>query len=120
MMKRRWIAAVVLMMLLLSACSAATPPPATEVGTPETNTVEAAPTLSPTDTMEATEAAAEPEAAPTAVEFTASAPATCTVVSLIGEPDPTQVAAFPPVTEDDWVFGPPDAMVTILEYSDFQ
>ena len=35
-------------------------------------------------------------------------------------PDPTVQALLPPPGEKDWVKGPDDARVTILDYSDFQ
>lgn len=44
----------------------------------------------------------------------------CNVISQQPTPGPTQQSIFPPVSEDDWVKGPPDAYVTITEYSDFQ
>ena len=44
----------------------------------------------------------------------------CTVVSRRPTPGPTQQSIFPPVGENDWVKGPTDAQVTIIEYSDFQ
>ena len=31
-----------------------------------------------------------------------------------------QLAVFPPVSEDDWTKGPKDAMITVMEYTDFQ
>jgi hypothetical protein len=44
--------------------------------------------------------------------------ASCTVVS---QPDNSEIEElFPPVSEEDWVKGPADARVTIMEYSDFQ
>lgn len=54
------------------------------------------------------------------VDFEASPPAGCTVVSLQPTPNPTEAAVFPPVSESDWVQGSPDAKVTIIEYSEFQ
>jgi len=35
-------------------------------------------------------------------------------------PGPTEESLFDPVSESDWVRGPDSAMVTIIEYSDFQ
>jgi protein-disulfide isomerase len=111
-MRKLWIAASLLLLLISGACAAATPEPAPGI--------EATPTPAATAVEAATPVAIEPEITPTSVGFAASGPASCTVVSSMPEPDPTQVALFPPVTEDDLAFGPPDAAVTILEYSDFQ
>jgi protein-disulfide isomerase len=111
-MQKLWILASLLLIMLAGACAAATPEPA-----PETEATQAP---AATAVEAATPVAVEPEITPTIVDFAASAPASCTVVSSMPEPDPTQVALFPPVREDDLAFGPPDAAVTILEYSDFQ
>jgi protein-disulfide isomerase len=44
----------------------------------------------------------------------------CTVISQKPTPGPTAETVYPPVTASDWVKGPSDAKVTIIEYSDFQ
>jgi hypothetical protein len=44
----------------------------------------------------------------------------CTVVSRQPTPGPTEQALIPPVGEKDWVKGPDGALVTFIEYSDFQ
>ena len=44
----------------------------------------------------------------------------CTVVSREPTPGPTEQSLIPPVSETDWVHGPEDANVTIIEYGDFQ
>jgi len=44
----------------------------------------------------------------------------CTVVTQKPTPGATAESAFPPITDSDWVKGPADAKVTIIEYSDFQ
>ncbi len=44
----------------------------------------------------------------------------CTVVAKKPTAGPTAVSIFPPVSASDWVKGPADAKVTIIEYSDFQ
>jgi cyclophilin family peptidyl-prolyl cis-trans isomerase/protein-disulfide isomerase len=117
-MQKRWMVAGVLLLLFLPACAAATsePPLATEA----LAATQPVPTSAATMVVEATQAVTEPEQTPTQVEFTASGPASCTVVSTIPDPDPAVAALFSPITEDDWVIGPPDAAVTIIEYSDFQ
>lgn len=45
----------------------------------------------------------------------------CQVVSVKPTQGPTEVSMFPPPSKDDWTLGNnPDAMMTIIEYSDFQ
>jgi protein-disulfide isomerase len=44
----------------------------------------------------------------------------CTVISQKPTPGPTAETVYPPITASDWVKGPSDAKVTIIEYSDFQ
>ncbi|MBN1148704.1 MAG: hypothetical protein JXA78_15700 [Anaerolineales bacterium] len=51
---------------------------------------------------------------------TASKQLGCTAKSRSSAPDPTLEALLPPPGEDDWVEGPGDAYVTIIEYGDYQ
>lgn len=45
----------------------------------------------------------------------------CTLSSVLPPPDPAATSRFPPVSEnDDWIRGPSNATVTVVEYSDFQ
>jgi hypothetical protein len=48
----------------------------------------------------------------------------CSIVEpLFSELTPeeeAQLAVFPPVTEDDWTKGPEDAIITLIEYTEFQ
>lgn len=44
----------------------------------------------------------------------------CTVVSPFPTPGPTQESLYPSHKDTDWVKGPDNAKVTIIEYSDFQ
>ena len=79
----------------------------------------------------------QPQATPTSTPTTAAQPTPtvgltvpeesvilpdpgCTVVTLKPTPGPTQASAFPPISDTDWVKGPAEAKVTIIEYSDFQ
>ncbi len=57
---------------------------------------------------------------PTLAPMPTTAPATCTVESSLPAVDPVDAARFTAVTENDWILGPVDAKVTLLEYSDFQ
>jgi len=47
-------------------------------------------------------------------------PAACTVVKLVPTQGPTEESLFPSISDADWVLGPADAALTILEYSDLQ
>jgi len=44
----------------------------------------------------------------------------CTVVSKQTTPDPTEESLIPPTSEYDWMKGPINAYVAIIEYGDFQ
>jgi len=48
------------------------------------------------------------------------APPGCTVVSQPDPSDPNAQSLFPPASDTDWSFGPGDAKITLIEYSDFQ
>lgn len=63
-----------------------------------------------------------PEVSPTpATEQTGNlGGANCTVVSSQPESEPTEQSIVSAVSEADWVHGPQDAEVTIIEYGDFQ
>ncbi|KAA3642994.1 MAG: hypothetical protein DWQ07_20950 [Chloroflexi bacterium] len=71
----------------------------------------------------ATTAAPEAEAIEPIVEEGPATPitsklATCSAVSSIDLTD--EESLFPEVTSEDWIHGPEDATVTIVEYGDFQ
>jgi cyclophilin family peptidyl-prolyl cis-trans isomerase/protein-disulfide isomerase len=85
---------------------AAQPPPAQ---------AQAPPTLTPTLPAEA----AAPDT-PFSPRDTGEPMPGCTVQTLIRDPNATEVSLFRPVTPTDWVRGPADAAVTIIEYADFQ
>jgi len=62
-----------------------------------------------------------PTTTPTKTQFTGDGSLMdCNVVSLLPPINPTQAAAFPKVSEDEWTKGADNARVTIVEYSDFQ
>lgn len=70
----------------------------------------------------ATQAAPAPTAQTESQQPTlvASGPASCTAVSVLPTPGPTEASLFPPPSAGDWVKGPDNALVTFTEYSDFQ
>jgi hypothetical protein len=78
--------------------------------------VQATPTAPPT---------AQARLAPTVVQTVPAQAALgpdsgCTVITQKPTPGPTEESIFPPVSNTDWVKGPANAKVTIIEYSDFQ
>jgi len=105
--------------LTLSACKVATITPPVE---------------EPTAIVEETEDPADVVVEPTedlAPQPTADLPLidddanmVCSIVEpLFSELTPeeeAQLAVFPPVTEDDWTKGPEDAIITLIEYTEFQ
>lgn len=103
--------------LALAACQGEPVPVINLAGT--TTPAETASAYQPPET-EAPAAESTPAPPTEAAVVEAQAPAGCTAVSPQPTPGPTEQSIFPPVNESDWVKGPDDAYVTILEYSDFQ
>jgi hypothetical protein len=103
-MRKLWFNILIAAALLLAACGQAqtgASTPTTEAAASPPPGGEERPTLPTQD--------------PNAVEMS------CNVVSLSPTPGPTQVSMFPPVGEGDWAKGAGDeAILTIIEYSDFQ
>ncbi len=81
---------LIMLVLALAACGQATPAPATQVKTS------------------------------TSAPIAASREPGCTVVTRSSEAEPTQQSPIAAVGAGDWVKGPSDAPLTIIEYSDFQ
>lgn len=113
---RRLLIPLILFTLILAACQSSTPV-ATEI-TSETETVQN--TAAPTHTIVNTEIPRETEPPTEEVASTDSPPPGCTVISPKPTPGPTQQSLFPPAGEEDWITGPNDAAITIIEYGDFQ
>jgi hypothetical protein len=112
-MKLKHCALVAVAALLLGACNSAGEPLPTH--TP-------APTAQPTSTTPST-ATTAPTLAPTVAPPTATEPPPSTATQPPPPPTATptpSVPAFLEVRPDDWVHGPADAEVTIIEYSDYQ
>jgi protein-disulfide isomerase len=113
MQRVRHLALVALATLLLGACSSTVEPPATSTPTQEPPAPSpATATDRPTATSAPTETPSVPP--PTATEPPQRATATQ------APPTPTAAPSFLDVRPDDWVRGPSDAPVTIIEYSDYQ
>ncbi len=99
--------ALIVLAGLLAACgntAAVTRPPTV---TPIPPTATSLPTATTVPTS-----AASPTPAPTFTPF----PTGCQATSLLPEPFP----GIPEVTANDWVLGPSNAPVTLIEYGDFQ
>ncbi len=102
--------------LILTACqSETTTPQPSETPTPEM----AAPTAEETAELP------EPTAVPETIEPVPGEKMPCSTVydyEMTPEMAEYQAVAdqLPPVTEEDWIKGDPDAPVTIVEYADFQ
>ena len=108
-MKSKILILVVLAALLLSACQPAqtsTPSEATEAASAEA--------------PQAADVTAEPPKATLPLAASGEPMNGCRVTGSQLQPNPTLEALFPAVSEEDWVIGPSDARVTILEFSDFQ
>ena len=105
----------IVLVVFLAACQSA---PANPTAAPEDQ-------VQPEQTDIATPSAELPplpEVSPTPTDGQSAnqAEANCTVVSREPTPGPTEQSLIPPVSETDWVHGPEDAKVTIIEYGDFQ
>lgn len=120
-MKRLSFTAIIIFLIFLAACQPAKP---TDTELPEVVPPTATPekeSIPPEEVFPTpTEASSAPNS-PTDEPVKFGEPmAGCTVVSLVPEPNPTEVSLFPPIGDSDWVKGPDSAAVTIVEYGDFQ
>ena len=100
-MKKIWPVIVILAALILAACGGAGQSPV-KTAAPEATATSVSPASSATPT-------ALPQPTPTPI------PGGCQVTGILPGWDPT----FPAITDSDWQKGPKDAVVTIIDYSDF-
>ena len=114
-MQSKILIVAVLAALLLAACQPAQTSPTSEASQP-TSASQPANTEAP----QAPAATAEPTQASLPVATSGEPTAGCRVVGSQLKPNPTLEALFPAVNEKDWVKGPSDATVTIIDFSDFQ
>jgi ABC-type transport system substrate-binding protein len=115
MRKTVWFGLALLLTLLLGACAQQTAVSPTDTVAAATDTVAAA-----TETTTSNPTEGSTTAAPVEAAVTETGPATCQPYNLLDQilaaPDPN----LAPVTDEDWVEGPADAKITLLEFSDFQ
>lgn len=105
--------ALLALVLALAACQTATPEAITTAPEPTAQQATAAPTQEVAPLPSPTgDAGAEAQPTPT--------PAATPVPGATSAPRPTPEWQIPMVQEDDWVSGPEDAGMTVVEYSDFQ
>ena len=102
----------IVLVVFLAACQSA---PANPTVAPEEQ-------VQPSQVISSPELPPLPQVSPTPTDGQSAnqAEANCTVVSREPTPGPTEQSLIPPVSETDWVHGPEDAKVTIIEYGDFQ
>jgi len=107
-MQKRYLVLLVLTPILLTACSGAKASPVVERPTQSKE-------MLPTE-----RATTQPTSVPKSDKEPQSVLLSeCTVVSALPEPPAEFVELFS-VNENDWVVGPVDAAVTLIEYGDFQ
>ena len=115
-MRKQLIFLLVVLALAITGCAAQSTPPATALPA----TIEAS-EAAPTAALTASPVAEQPTAAAnpaTTAEIGPAAPPGCTVVSQ--DTAAPEDSPFPEISEQDWVLGPADAYVSIIEYGDFQ
>ena len=111
----KYLTLVVLALLLLSACTSTAEPTATQAPAPD----------QPTATEQSATKVSTPTDAPTEPSLTATEPPQVATAEETSQPatdtpEPDDIFAFLQVGPDEWVRGPDDAQVTIVEYADFQ
>ncbi len=115
LMMKKIITLILILVVFLVACQSA-PTSLTEASSTEADPAQIG------EDAPSTELPPLPEVSPTpAAEQTGNlGGANCTVVSSQPEPGPTEQSIVSAVSEADWVHGPQDAEITIIEYGDFQ
>ena len=115
LMMKKIIALFLILVVFLVACQSApaSPTEASSAGADPDQIGEDAPS---------TKLPPLPEVSPTPATEQTGNPGeeNCTVVSRQPTPGPTEQSLVSEVSEADWVHGPEDATVTIIEYGDFQ
>ena len=113
LMFKKQLLFIMITILLLSACAQNTPEPTADP------TIEDPTAVAPTAEEQPTQEETSPE------DIVLGEPMPCSTVyeyETTAETDQYQAAVDqqPPVTEDDWIYGDPNAPITVVEYEDFQ
>jgi hypothetical protein len=95
-MRKYWLV-LLMLVVVLSACT----PTATAMPTPEDTVTSVPPTV-------------------TVTSISAAPAASCEPFVLLDQVIPAADPRLPAVTAEDWARGPSEALVTFLDYSDFQ
>ena len=111
-MRKFGIIFLLLVAVILNAC---TPNAATNEVIPEASV-----TMEEQEPTEEAAPAVTEETAADTTTFEASGPAECRPFSLVDNILPEPEPNLPDIRDTDWVQGPEDALVTIIEYSEFQ
>ena len=114
-MKKPITLILILLALVLTACQAQATPPTG--ATPATSLASDTPGEAPSPSPEIEQLASP--TAPAVTEMVGpEAPPGCTVVSQTSASSGD--SPFPEISAEDWVHGPDDAYVSLIEYGDFQ
>jgi PBP1b-binding outer membrane lipoprotein LpoB len=111
MTRRYWFVPVLLMAIILGSCAPQAPAP-TDTSPAPTQTTVPAQTAAPTQAV--------PTIVPDGTAAPTAEPVDCQPYSILDQVLPAPDPNLDPVDAEDHVVGPSDALVTILEFSDFQ
>lgn len=116
-MRKSGLIIVLVAAMVLTSCSLAAPIPAATETIPAVTAAWDTATPLPTANL--------PTSTPTVISepttvITKSDPAACQAVSPVPTPDPTAEAILPAASSSDWIEGKDTALVTLIEYGDFQ
>lgn len=115
-MKNRIFTLLILIILVASACSGSN---GGASQTSDTIPTTSPPTTAASENLSTTQDEVENIDPGSTEKNTSGLVSECTLVSSSREENSEQAEIFA-VTEDDWVLGPDDAAVTLIEYGDFQ
>ena len=118
-LKRLSLVSLLTCVLLLSGCKSVFGVQAPTI-TPKPTSGQPTRTLAPTATTAPTAKATKTPTPEPTLAITPSGPATCSVAPVLPEVNEAVAAKIPDETDYDHSFGPENARITIIEYTDFQ